>query len=173
MCGFISGSNTSSGFPKERIGSEKQERPWRDDLSAAVCRFFLISQGGGCVCGSPRWEICRLVEKKHCPHRRCANRRLRKRQRRVFMPAWGNAPGDASQTRTGLKARAIAKPQTFSGIEGWDGLSALWGLGWSTAWAVGPGWYRGGPLALPWRGFHGLTLLRSCEGCITLCPILP
>jgi len=32
--------------------------------------------------------------------------RLRQRQRRVLIPAWGNAPGSNSQTRQGLKARA-------------------------------------------------------------------
>jgi hypothetical protein len=68
-----------------------------------------------------------------------------KRQRRVFIPAWGNAPGKDPKTEPGLKARPISIPphaSPFAPMNRAVGAAKHYvGL---DSWGVSPGWYQAG-----------------------------
>jgi hypothetical protein len=68
-----------------------------------------------------------------------------KRQRRVFIPAWGNAPGKGPKTHPGLKARPIFMPPhapPFAPMNRAVGAGKQYvGL---DSWGDAPGWYQPG-----------------------------
>src|SRR6266571_2399272 len=74
---------------------------------------------------------------------------LRQRQRRVLKPAWGNAPGNASQPQQGLKARLIPPPCAIhhpvtNDVARMNRAVDAQGLCVPMTWAFGPGRYEPG-----------------------------
>jgi len=84
-----------------------------------------------------------------------------KRQRRGRIPAWVNGPGSPGNKVPGLKTRRMEKNLRCAGLSALNPFPSM-------PWAVGPGWYACGPLALTRNVRISLRIgMKDCPGTYT------